>query len=163
MIRLLLILLITLGLKTGAQGQSIQWTAFEHLGDSLRTERKPLLVFIQTSWCKFCKMQEHTTFADKDLTQELNRKFYLLRLDAESKADILFLGRTYPFNPNGYHELAETLAKGNGEITFPTTLLFSENLQLLKRYSGYVGPEELKSVLRNYLRKPGERDNTQHE
>ncbi|WP_366524593.1 thioredoxin family protein [uncultured Pontibacter sp.] len=134
------------------------------MGDSLRRERKPLLIFTQTDWCKFCKMQEHITFMDNALVQELNKRFYCLRLHGESKAKISFLGKIYCYQLNGYHELAEMLARANGEVTFPTTVVFLDNPQVLIRYSGYIGPEESRSFLKSYIaKKTDERGNSQNE
>ncbi|PRY07266.1 thioredoxin-like protein [Pontibacter ummariensis] len=152
MIRLaILLLLVFISLPTGALGQSVKWTAFEHLSDSLRVERKPLLIFVRADWCKYCKMQEHTTFRDRALVQALNRWFYCLRLDAETKRDIRFLGRTYRYRPTGaqagYHELAEALARENGEVCFPTTVVLSEDLRPLQRYKGCVRAAELRELL----------------
>lgn len=146
--RLLLIILLSCCLHPTVQAQDLIWTTFEELNAKLRTDKRPLLVFIATDWCKFCKLQQNTTFADRTLVQELNKDFYCLRLDAEHKQPIRFLNRTYKSTASGYHELAELLAKEGGVVNFPTTLLLDMNLQPYKRFQGYVAAKELRQEIK---------------
>lgn len=130
-------------------GQSVQWTSFENLNDSLKTGKKSLLVFIYTDWCKYCKIQENTTFRDSNLIRRLNENYYCLRLNAEDKRDISFLNRTYPFHTSkGYNALAELLGSENGRLSFPTTVLIDENLDLFERLQGFQSAEYLLQMIR---------------
>jgi len=141
---LTIILWLLTALPMVAQSQSIRWTSFDHLDDSLRTERKQLLIFIRTDWCKYCKIQENVTFEDSELVELLNLNYYCLRLDGEETDSIRFLGRTYGFQPSrGYHELAEHIGRQNDELIFPTTVLLSEDFQLVRRFQGLQKAEEL--------------------
>lgn len=130
------------------EAQTLQWTSFEHLNDSLRKERRPLLIFIHTDWCKYCKMMEVKTFTNPELVKLLNKHFYCLDLNAEQAKTIPFLNRTYKFKPSGVntriHELAELLGSEKGRLTYPTTVFFDENLQLQSRV---VGALEAKQIL----------------
>ena len=75
-----LLLILILGIQAVSQAQTIQWTAFSHLSDSLRAQKKPLMIFIHTDWCKYCKMQENTSFKDPELSEQLNQHFYCIKL-----------------------------------------------------------------------------------
>ena len=120
-----------------AHGQSVHWTSFEHLNDSLRFKKKPLMIFVHTEWCKYCKMQENTAYKDVDLSRLLNKNFYCLRLNAEETDDITFLNRIYAFHSySGYNQLAEIIGKQNGRLIFPTTVLINTDLQVFKRLQG---------------------------
>ncbi|AEI48084.1 thioredoxin family protein [Runella slithyformis] len=133
-----------------AEAQTVQWTSFEHLNDSLRKERRPLLIFIHTDWCKYCKMMELKTFTEPGLAQKLNQQFYCLSLNAEEAKTILFLNRTYTFKPTGVntgiHELAELLGREKGRLTYPTTVFFDQNLQLLSRVVGALDAARLQQL-----------------
>ena len=138
-----------------AKAQTLRWTAFENLSDSLRKERRPLLVFIHTDWCKYCKMMEVRTFSDSALVQTLNQHFYCLDLDAEQNKTLVFLNRKYRFKPSGVgtgvHELAEVLGKEKGKLTYPTTVVFDQNLQLRARNVGFLEADKfLESVLKPF-------------
>lgn len=137
---------------TSAGAQTINWTSFEQLEDSLRTQPKPILIFIEADWCRFCKMQDNTTFRDPELVQMINDNFYSLRLNGESKNDIRFLNRKYQYHTtNGYNELAEILGKQDGELTFPTTVLINPGMQKIQRLRGFQDRQYLSSDLKSFL------------
>ncbi len=133
-----------------AEAQTVRWTSFEHLNDSLRKERRPLLIFIHTDWCKYCKMMEVKTFAEPELAKKLNQQFYCLSLNAEEAKTIPFLNRRYTFKPTGVntgiHELAELLGTEKGRLTYPTTVFFDQNLQLLSRVVGALDAGRLQQL-----------------
>ena len=136
--------------SVGVEAQTLQWTSFENLNDSLRKERRPLLIFIHTDWCKYCKMMEVKTFTNPELVKILNREFYCLDLNAEEARTIPFLNRKYKFKATGVntgvHELAELLGTEKGRLTYPTTVFFDQNLQLLSRVAGALDAKQLQQI-----------------
>lgn len=149
--KLLALICIGIFLTLSAQAQQINWTAFEDLNDSLRKDRKPVMIFVHTDWCKFCKMQDNNTFSDPLVASLLNQHFYCLRLDAEDKREIQFLNRHYRFKPSGagtgYHQLAEFLAMQNGDMSFPTTVFLSKDFQPVKQLKGFYRASELQRIV----------------
>lgn len=129
------------------EAQGVQWTNFSDLPDSLHREVRPLLIFIHTDWCKYCALQDHNTFSQETVGKLVNERFYALRLNAESKAAIPFLNRTYRGVNDHYHELATFLAASQGQVAFPTTIILSEKFQLEKKWTGFVSPDLLNTYL----------------
>lgn len=131
--------------------QQISWISFDQLTDSMRQNPKPVMIFIHTSWCKYCAMQENNTFTDDELVKDLNNSFYLLKLNAEETASILFLNRVYKYIPSGYgtgyHELAAFLGKENGKLEFPTTVFLSKSMVLRKRFQGFINASTLSAII----------------
>jgi thioredoxin-related protein len=146
-------LLILLGLLVGGMlgAQSLHWTSFADLNDSLRARRKPLLIFIHADWCKFCKMQEQNTFGDSALVAALQRDFYCLRLNAEEQNEIRFLNRAYRYRSHGAgvgrHELAEFLAMDEGEMSLPTTVLLDWELRVHERMKGFLSAKDIERTI----------------
>ncbi|NJO02331.1 MAG: thioredoxin fold domain-containing protein [Bacteroidia bacterium] len=151
----LLLILVFINSLVTVQAQNIGWTAFGHLSDSLRAERRPVLVFIYADWCKYCRMQERITFSSPDLVHRLNKSFYCLRLNAEERENRHFLGRSYHYEPSGtgtgQHQLAGLLGKQQGTLTLPTTVLLSSDLQIVARLPGFLERASLEAVLREWL------------
>lgn len=145
----LIVLFGLLGVRT--QAQTNLWTSFEDLTDSLRKERRPVLVFIHTDWCTYCKMMELRTFSDATVASKLQEKFYCVRLNAEETQPITFLQRTYKFKPTGVktgvHELAQVLGTEKGKLSYPTTVFFDQNLQLQARMVGALEAKRLDKAL----------------
>lgn len=132
------------GKSLEVNGQTLRWTALEHLQDSLRTESRPIMVFIHTDWCKYCQMQQMTTFKDPELVALLNQKFYCLSLNAEEQKELKFFGRTYKSGSSGnFHSLARMLGLENGKLLFPTTVFYFPDSNAFRRFQGLQQAEDL--------------------
>ena len=143
---------ILLLLAAPSFGQSIQWTGFDHLTDSILLQPKPILLFIHTDWCKYCKKQELTTFSNPEVTDMLNSSYYNLKLDAEAEDTLFFLNRNYAFDAKkGYHELACVLGTYKKEVIFPSTILFDINQQIAFQLFGLQSSKSLSKDLRRLI------------
>lgn len=124
--------------------------------DKLSAENpKPYFIFIKTDWCKICKMMEKSTFQNQEILSVLNRDFYVVLLDAQSKSDIKWNGKTFKYIPNGInsgiHELAAELATIKGEIAFPTTVILNQNFEIVGQKSGFINSDFLLSILQKVI------------
>ncbi len=113
---------------------------------------KPIFVFIHTSWCKYCKMMENSTFKNPEVVQLLNDNFYFVSLDAEQKSPILFKNNTFRFQPKGQntgvHELAEELGTVDGAMTYPTFSILDKNNTILLQISEYTDAKTMITLLK---------------
>lgn len=137
-----------------SRAQTINWTSFEHLNDSIRKAPKPILVFIQADWCKFCEMQDKNTFANSEVVKKLSGEFYALKLNGESTSPIKFLNRMYTYESSGSqtgtHQLAEFLGKKGGELVYPTTVLLTPELNVSARETGFINANDLLKLLTRF-------------
>ncbi|MES2812212.1 MAG: DUF255 domain-containing protein [Bacteroidota bacterium] len=115
------------------------------------TVPKPTLVFVHTSWCKYCKMMQNSTFKNQEVIQQLNENFYFVSLDAEETSDITFLNHTFKFKPTGQntgvHELATELATINNEVIYPTIVVLASDYSVLFQKHSFLNAEELLVIL----------------
>ncbi|MGX7667747.1 thioredoxin family protein [Flavobacterium pedocola] len=113
---------------------------------------KPIFVFVHTSWCKYCKMMEHSTFKDPEVVQLLNNNFYFVSLDAEQKTPITFKNKTFKYKPkgqnSGVNELAEELGTVDGTLTFPTFSILDKNNTILLQISSYTDAKTMIGLLK---------------
>lgn len=113
---------------------------------------KPLVVFIHTSWCNYCKMMENSTFKNPEIIELLNGNFYFISLDAETKKDICFNNHTFSFKPKGQntgiHELATALATIDSKVVYPTiTILQPDNSIVFQKHS-FLNNKQLATILK---------------
>ncbi|WP_426060299.1 thioredoxin family protein [Hymenobacter sp. B1770] len=144
----LLLLMLTLGSSSRPKPSLVRWVTPQALADSLRVRPRPVLVFVHTTWCQYCKLQEMTTFRHGEVTRRLNAGYYAVSLDAESRAPIRLGGETFGFKATGpttgVHTLALALARDEqGQLAYPTTVLLDERLQVRGRWAGLLKPSEL--------------------
>jgi thioredoxin-related protein len=120
--------------------QEIKWTSFSDLNDSLKAKPKKVIIKIEADWCGYCKMMDVNVFSHKRTQVKLGETYYFVKLNAESKEEIIF--RNHLFKPSsfakGKHELAITLNGKENTISYPTVVLLSPNLEIENRLNGYL-------------------------
>ena len=105
----------------------LQWRKnYKQAADEARRRRRPILVKITASWCGPCRQMQQLTFTDERVRRRLRRDFILLELDADEQPDLIA----------GFHVEA-----------YPTTLVVSSELKIVKRMTGYQSAGDLVSAL----------------
>ncbi|UOK43258.1 MULTISPECIES: thioredoxin family protein [Flavobacterium] len=126
--------------------------SFEEAEKLEQQQPKPIFVFVHTSWCKYCKMMENSTFKNPEVVQLLNDNFYFVSLDAESKEPIIIKNRTFTYKPKGkntgIHELAEELATVDGNISYPTFSILDKNNAILLQISEFTDAKTMIVLLK---------------
>ena len=130
--------------------------SFEQLDSLQKIEKRPVVVFLHTSWCKYCGTMKNTTFRNDEVINLLNRKFYFVSLDIEEKQEIRFRGFKFRYKPTGtntgVNELAEQLGTINGQISYPAVCFLNADYEIIFQQEGYVSSQNLVSIL-NQLQK----------
>jgi thiol:disulfide interchange protein len=93
----------------------------------------PVLVFLYTDWCTFCRKMDRTTFSDPDVIRQLSEDFVWLRLNAET-------------NPNGRRMQQRFLVSG-----FPTLLILDSSGREIDRLQGYVPPHYFPEAVKSRI------------
>ncbi|HAV02085.1 MAG TPA: thioredoxin [Chryseobacterium sp.] len=113
---------------------------------------KPVVLFLHTDWCNYCKAMQKTTFNNHEVKKLLTEDYYFAKLDAAEKQPIYFGSELYEYKPtgvgSGYHELAAKLAEQEGEAGYPALLILTPDLKLIFRYNGFLKASELAELLR---------------
>ena len=103
--------------------QPIDWkTSPERAFGEAQEEGVPVLVFLYTDWCTYCRQMDRTTFSDAEVIREMSKEFVWLRLNAET-------------DPNGIRMQQRFLVSG-----FPTLLILDSQGREIDRLQGYVPP-----------------------
>ena len=124
---------------------------FEEAEKLSKENPKPFVVFIHTSWCKYCKMMENSTFKNSEISNILNAEFYFISLDTESKDDIHFNNHQFQFIPKGHntgiHELATALATIDSQVVYPTITILKSDFSIVFQKHSFLNSKELNAVL----------------
>jgi len=146
------ILFIFIVLSTFVGISQIQTTDFNTIESIVKNDPKPIVVFIHTDWCKYCKVMQQTTFKDTDVVNRLNTDFYFISLDAESKETIRFRNHNFDFIPNGnksgVHQLALELGKIKNQISYPSVVLLNSNFEIIFQHNSFLTPEQFSKILK---------------
>lgn len=124
--------------------------------DSLNSiEKRDVVVFIHTDWCKYCIQMQNITLKNDSIVRLLNDNFYFISLNAEDKKDLHYQGYTFKYRPTGrntgVHDLAYELGTIDGKINYPTISVFN-NKEILFQHGGLMKTNELNAVLKELLK-----------
>ena len=129
-------------------GDKLGWLSVEQAAGKLSQTQRPVLIDLYTTWCGWCKRMDKTTYSNKRVIQYLNDKFYPVRVDAESKEDISWNGRTYHFDAgNKVNEFAIYIA--HGQMEFPTTIIIPPGGEPMP-IPGYMEPKQLELIVKYF-------------
>lgn len=145
----LLFTIVTISPSCVVDNQGMKWTTF----DKIASKQGQRMVFIElyTSWCGWCRRMENVTFNDPTVAKYMNKNFYNIRFDAESRRAIEFLGKTYRFNSadgsRGRHSLAKALMQDSEKQGYPTVAFLDENYNLIQAIPGYIVAKDFEVIM----------------
>lgn len=137
--------------KTKAQEKLKNYT-FKEVDSILKKSKKNTVIFIHTTWCKYCLKMEQTTFKDDIVITLLNEKFLYIFFNAETKNTIYFNGQEFKYIPNGINsgvnELALALAKIDKKISYPTLVILNNKYEIIFQYNQFMNSSMLEEILK---------------
>lgn len=121
----------------------IQWLSVEEAELASAKEPRPWFIDTYTDWCYWCKVMDSKTFTNKEVIEYVHKNFYAVKLNAESKQDIVYNKETYKWvefiGRNGAHQLAYLFV--DGQLLFPTIIFLSNKNKKIKVSPGFKTPE----------------------
>lgn len=125
--------------------------SFEQMDSLQAIQKRKVIVFIHTDWCKYCQAMKNSTFKNKEVTKNLNENFYFVALNAEEKRIITFKSRTFIFktygNTTGINELAHEMAMINNQATYPTICVLTAQNEIIFQQSNYLSGKDFLILL----------------
>lgn len=89
---------------------------------------KPTLLVLYAPWCSSCDKYEET-LSDPDVKKKIDENYNFHKLNIDWNSDIV-------------KKYAE-----NGQLLVPTTIILDKDGNIVKRYEGYMDPDQLLGVL----------------
>ena len=149
-----LVIILFLSWNCPAQGLKTDfWLTFEQLEDSLRVNPKPVFLYFHTDWCTYCRKMEAEVFIKPAVVQNLSKRFYAVKFDAEYAGDVVFDGRVFSnrqlkTSRNPMHDLALLFnGQKNNPFAPPLMVLLDQDFVLIKRVNQYQDSQKLVDFL----------------
>jgi len=152
--KLILMTLVILTASCNAQNSGLQnksavkWYTFEEAVKLNENTPRKILIDVYTDWCSWCKVMDEKTFSNPIIAEYINKHYYPVKFNAESKEPITFRGTKFENKGNGRrnpHELAVALLQG--KMSYPSIAYLDENNQLLTSVPGYLTPSQIEPIL----------------
>ncbi|MBS1667431.1 MAG: DUF255 domain-containing protein [Bacteroidetes bacterium] len=127
----------------------VKWIGLTEAEANLKNEKRPILIDLYTDWCGWCKVMDKKTYSNKKLAAYLADKFYTVRLNAETKEQISWNGKTYHFN-SAYkvNEFAIFITKGR--LEFPTTIVIPTDGSEPQAIAGYLETKDFEIIAKYF-------------
>ncbi|MEO7926738.1 MAG: DUF255 domain-containing protein [Saprospiraceae bacterium] len=129
----------------------IKWLTWDEAQAKNQHEPKKIVVDVYTQWCGWCKKMDKATFEEPKISAYINKHYYPVKFDAETKEDITFKGKVYKFvhtGPSGYHELAQEILMGR--FSYPTLVFLDEQMNVIQPIPGYQDPASLDKIMKYF-------------
>jgi len=127
----------------------INWMSLDEVQAAMKKQPRKVWIDVYTDWCGWCKHMDKTTFSNPHVIKYMNEHFYAVKLDAEQKADIRFLGKFYAASPTERtHPLATELLQGR--MSYPTSVVMQENFQAPQPIPGYQDVKTMEMILKYF-------------
>jgi thioredoxin-related protein len=127
---------------------AMTWLTLDQAAARLQQEKRPVLIDLYTTWCGWCRQMDRKTYSNKRVEGYLEEKFYCVRVDAETKDVLTWLGRTYAYDPQ-YRSNAFAMYLTHGRLEFPTTIIITPG-DAPQAIPGFMEPGELEPVLKYF-------------
>lgn len=118
--------------------QTITWLTIEEVEEKVKKEPRMVFVDVYTDWCGWCKRMDKATFADPSVAAYVNKHFYAVKMNAEGKTPVTFLGQTVS---------PAELSRAMGVKGYPTVVFIDAGFKSVQPISGYRGPDEFIDIL----------------
>jgi thioredoxin-related protein len=135
-------------LANPGQKHKLPWISPEEMSAKYVLAKRPIIVDVYTSWCYYCKVMDNTTWSNDSVINYVRDKFYTVKIDAESKQPLLWMGEKFEYIPKyKLNQLAIKLLQGN--MVYPSTIIIPENgePEILK---GAFTAAEMEMLLKYY-------------
>ena len=139
----LILLLTNSGLNMNGyqddNGGGLKWTDYTSGVKEAAATNKKILIDVYTDWCGWCKKMDSDTYTDKGVSDYLNAKYVLVKLNAESSKKESVDNK----------EVTEAqIASAFGVNGYPTTIFLESDGHPITMAPGFMKPESFITVLR---------------
>ncbi len=140
-------------INTSAQTiEKINWINFSQLNDSLKVNPKKVIVDFYANWCSICHEMENTTFSDRRVIEIINKEYYAVKMNIESRDTILFGGQVYTNKrykkPNPVHEIPLLIgSRKDKPFSLPIIVLLDDEFIAKARYFQFLDAKSLVTIL----------------
>lgn len=127
----------------------VNWLTWDEAIEKSKSDANPKKIFVDvyTDWCGWCKRMDAITFNNPEVQAYMEANFYMVKLNAEQREDIIYNDRTFKFIPNGrrgHHELAVQLLQG--KMSYPSVVFLSEDVKIINIIPGFRQPKEFLKI-----------------
>jgi thioredoxin-related protein len=126
--------------------KEVEWLTIQEAYTRTQKEPRKTIIDVYTAWCGWCKVMDRETYTNSEVIDYLNKNFYMVKLDAESKQDIIIGNTKYIFDEkSGANQAA--LALLQGKMSYPTTVFLDAQYNMIQPLPGYLDAKAFHQIV----------------
>lgn len=132
--------------KTTSAINELKWLTIQEAYNLTQKEPRKTIVDVYTVWCGWCKVMDRETYTNPAIIEYLNKNFYMVKLDAESKQDIIIGSTKYSYDANsGANQAAVALLQG--KMSYPTTVFLDAQYNMIQPLPGFLNAKSFHEIV----------------
>jgi len=129
----------------GMVAQSVNWLTWQEVDKKMEEDPKKVLVELFKEPCGSCETLDNKILNAKKNAQYMNRFFYSVRFDVNSKENVRINDKIYKSTLTGEHELVRALTNGNSSL--PMLVFVDESFRVIQVLPGSQDPNKFYHIL----------------
>jgi thioredoxin-related protein len=137
---------------TADKSKIIEWHSFAEAYKMNKKKPKKIFIDVYTDWCGWCKKMDRETFQDPETAKYMQKHFYCVKLNAETK-DTIVIDDTVKFvntNPKGRGNNQLAVALLQGRMSYPSYVFLDEQSRYLTSVPGYYSVADFTPFIHYY-------------
>ena len=139
--RIIIIASVFIFLGSFTNPEELRWYSWNEGYELAKAENKPMLVFVQASWCHVCKRLNDKTFNNEEVIPLITDGYIPVKLDIEDGGKYMFKNESLSMD-----ELLGQVSK-KPVMGIPTTLFYVPDGRKVVPFVGLKDPAEMKEIL----------------
>ena len=150
----LILLVAFCSVAFSSKGQEqIKWYTVEEAFEAGEKEQRKFFIDVYTHWCGPCRQMDATTFRHPAIIKTLNKYYYPVKFNAETKDSVLFMDSVfvtkYGEGKRGPHEFAKFIVNGP-KMVYPSLVFMNERATWMQVIQSALSPGQFEQVI-NYF------------
>lgn len=141
----------TLADSTKSGHEAVKWLSMSEAIRRQATEKKKIMINLQTDWCITCKIMDNVAFNNPKLAEYINNNTLPVRFNATTQDTIHFNNFTFINENKGhpFHQFAVSVL--NGKMKFPTMVFVGDKGDLITSVPGYMIDESIEPIVKYFV------------